>query len=138
MPIVTDASVLLAVAFTDENAALADAVLDAIQEEGAIVPVQFWLEVWNVLVMSERRGRITPIQTHTFLAELRAQPIEVDSQPSEAAVINLAREHGLTVYDAAYLELAQRQKAALATVDAALLSAARSAGVSIFKANASS
>lgn len=134
MPIVTDASVLLAVAFSDESAALADAVLDAIQVEGAIVPAQFWFEIRNVLIMSERRGRITPVHTHTFLAELNAQPIEVDGLPPEAAVLNLARQHNLTVYDAAYLELAQRLKAPLATVDAALVQAATHAGVLVFKA----
>jgi predicted nucleic acid-binding protein len=136
MPIVTDASVLLAVAFKDEKSALADAVLDAIQNEGAIVPAQFWFEIRNVLVMSERRGRITPVQTHTFLAELNAQPIEVDPLPSEAAVLNFARQHKLTVYDAAYLELAQRKGAILATLDDAIVKAAKSAGVQVFRTNA--
>ncbi|HMN95897.1 MAG TPA: type II toxin-antitoxin system VapC family toxin [Phycisphaerales bacterium] len=132
----TDASVLLAVAFADEDAALAAAVLDAIQDQGALVPAQFWFEVWNVLVMSERRGRITPLQTHALLAELSAQPIEVDPVPPDAAVLNLAREHRLTVYDAAYLELARRQNATLATLDDALLASARAIGVPIFEARA--
>lgn len=137
MPIVTDASVLLAIAFKDEHSTLAAAVLDAIQDEGAVVPAQFWFEVRNVLVMSERRGRITPLQTHTFLAELGAQPIEIEPLPPEAAVLNLARKHGLTVYDAAYLELAQRKGAVLATMDAALIRAAKSIGVAIFKGGTS-
>lgn len=125
------------VAFKDEHSTLAAAVLDAIQDEGAIVPAQFWFEVRNVLVMSERRGRITPIQTHTFLAELDAQPIEIEPLPPEAALLNLARKHGLTVYDAAYLELAQRKSAPLATLDHALVIAATNEGITLFKPVAS-
>lgn len=132
MAIVTDAAVFLALAFQDEATALAEAVLKAVQSEGAFVPALFWFEIRNVLITSERRGRITPEHTHAFLQSLSIQRIEVDIMPPESAVLTLARRHNLTVYDSAYLELAQRKRAPLATLDAALIRAAAAEKVEIF------
>ena len=83
--------------------------------------------------MAERRKRLNPAQTAAFLADLAVLPFVVDESPIEAAVLHLARRHTLTVYDAAYLELAQRQQAPLATLDAALIKAAKSANIATFK-----
>lgn len=80
-----------------------------------------------------RRGRISPDQMAAFLADLAMLPFEVDDQPREAGVLGLARRHKLTVYDAAYLELAQRGNLPLATVDDALIQAARGSGISVFE-----
>ena len=133
MPLVTDTSAILAQAFDDEDAAYAEKVIEHIAGDAAIVPTLFWFEIRNALLMGERRGRMTAAQTASFLADLALLPFEVDDQPREAGVLELARKHKLTVYDAAYLELAQRRNLAIATIDDALIRAAKRAGVALFK-----
>ena len=93
------------------------------------MPLLWWFEVRNVLVINERRGRIDPPGSAAFLADLETLPISFDRQSDSATVLALAREHRLTVYDAAYLELARRLEAPLATLDRRLAAAARAAGV---------
>lgn len=95
----------------------------------AIVPVLWWFEVRNVLVINERRGRIDWPGSGAFLADLERLPIHLDRQPDSEAILALARQHRLTVYDAAYLELALRMDAPLATLDQQLARAARGAQV---------
>jgi predicted nucleic acid-binding protein len=80
--------------------------------------------------VGERRKRIEARQTRQFLRLLRDLDIETDRAPDEAAVFDLARTHGLTFYDAAYLELAVRH-GALASLDGALVNAARVEGVGL-------
>ncbi|MGA3066965.1 MAG: type II toxin-antitoxin system VapC family toxin [Tepidisphaeraceae bacterium] len=135
MAIVPDASVIVSLIFPDEDAAYAKAVLDAIDADRAVVPTLFWFELRNALLMGERRKRITAHQTGTFLADLRVLPFEVDDEPRETVVLELARRHTLTVYDAAYLELAQRKNLPLATIDGDLIRAATAAGVIAWKAS---
>jgi predicted nucleic acid-binding protein len=132
MAIVPDTSAILSLAYDDEDANYAHAVVDAIASDRAVVPTLFWFELRNALVMAERRNRITLHQTAAFLADLSILPFEVDDQPREASVLEFARRHAMTVYDAAYLELAQRKNAPLATVDRALARAALAAGVVIW------
>ncbi len=122
----------MSLAYDDEDTAYGHSLLDAIAENQAVVPTLFWFEVRNALLMGERRGRIAAEQTATFLADLEVLPFEVDDQPSESALMALARQHTLTVYDAAYLELAQRRGASLATIDRALIRAATETGVTIW------
>jgi predicted nucleic acid-binding protein len=93
------------------------------------VPVLWWFEVRNVLVVNERRGRIDPTGSAAFLADLERLPINFDRQFANEAVLALARAHRLTFYDAAYLELALRADAPLATLDQQLARAARAARV---------
>jgi predicted nucleic acid-binding protein len=81
--------------------------------------------------MGERRGRLTETQTAAFLHFLSDLLVVVDHQPDERSVLALARAHRLSVYDAAYLELAQREKMPLATLDAALVRAARAEKVAL-------
>ena len=91
-------------------------------------------EVANGFLVAERRGRLTVAETVRSLARLSALPIRIVPAASDAVwdrVLDLAREHDLTAYDAAYLELAIRERAALATLDSALRSAAHRAGVPI-------
>jgi predicted nucleic acid-binding protein len=125
MPFVLDASVALAWAFAGEDHPAAAAALVLIGNDEGCVPSLWWFEVRNVLIVYERRGRLRERDTAVFLRNLSRLPITVDRAPEEAAVLTLARRHGLTVYDACYLELAQRQGVALATLDGALAQAAQ-------------
>ena len=83
----------------------------------------------NILVVSERRGRIEPADTDTFLSDLALLPIRIEGVPNARQVVALARKHGLTAYDAAYLELAVRLGAPISTLDRALAGAARAEGL---------
>lgn len=130
MPFVLDASVTMAWCFEDEATAATDAVLDRLAEEPAVAPPLWQLEVTNVLLGAERRGRITEAQGARFLELLGRLPIRVDLGPvAPAAVLAAGRRHGLTAYDASYLVLAEREALPLATVDAGLSAACRAAGV---------
>lgn len=136
MALVPDSSVIVSQAVDDEDATYAEGVIEAIGTDEAIVPTLFWFELRNALVMSERRNRLTSDRTSAFLADVALLPFTVDESPREAVVLDLARRHSLTVYDAAYLELAQRKGVALATLDKALIKAAKAADVTIFKRTA--
>lgn len=129
---VLDASVALSWCFEDEADAAGDAVLRRLATEGATVPAIWPLEVGNVLLAAEQQGRITPAGSARFLALLDALPIAVDTQTAARApreILTVARAHGLSTYDAAYLELAARGGLPLATRDGTLAAAARSLGL---------
>lgn len=132
MAIVVDPSAILGAVMDDEPADFADSVLDAIQSDGAVAPSIFWYELRNVLVVNERRGRIAPEKTAAFLALVAELPIDLRREPAEGGVLELARRFRLSVYDAAYLELAVRTGAPLATLDSSLRQAAGQAGVPVF------
>jgi predicted nucleic acid-binding protein len=99
--------------------------LERVRTDEARVPSLWRFEVRNTLIVSERRGRLTESDTARFLHGLAYLRVTVDRSPEEAHVLALARHRGLTVYDAAYLELARREGGPLATLDAALATAAR-------------
>ncbi len=132
MPFVIDASVTACWLMPDEVHPLATAAYEALAKDHAIVPRLWWYEVRNLLVVNERRGRLSADKTDRALGVLRRHPIEFDHAPDETAVLALARRHRLTVYDAAYLELAQRLAIPLATLDTALAVAARAEEVPSF------
>jgi predicted nucleic acid-binding protein len=125
MPFVLDASVAVAWAFDDEDHPVAALALSLIRSDEGCVPSLWWFEVRNVLIVNERRGRLRETDTAVFLRSLIRLPIVVDRTPEEGAVLALARRHGLTVYDAAYLELAGRNGVPLATLDLHLAQAAQ-------------
>jgi predicted nucleic acid-binding protein len=125
MPFALDASVVGCWALEDEKDPRATAALDRIASDTALVPTLWWFEVRNILIVAERRDRISVANTATFLAELARLPVRVDREPQEQQVLSFARRHRLTAYDAAYLELAQRGAAPLATLDGPLARAAR-------------
>lgn len=125
MPFVLDASIAAAWVLQDEDEPAAYAALHRIASDEAIVPALFWFEIRNILVVNERRGRLAEAVTSKFLCSLASLPISVDSDPQEDRVLQLSRAHKLSVYDAAYLELAQRKAVPLASLDAALVKAAR-------------
>jgi predicted nucleic acid-binding protein len=131
---VLDASVTLAWCFEDEASPYAEAVLEKLAPGAAVVPSIWPLEVANALLVAERRKRLTRAKVTRFLQVLRSLPIVVDSEGGARAldtVLDLARAHGLSVYDAGYLELALRDGLPLATLDERLKRAARQAGVEV-------
>ena len=109
--------------------AIAELVLTRLEREEALVPALWWFEVRNVLVINERRRRVTEEASAEFLRDLAQVAIAIDRSPDETNVMDLARRHRLSVYDAAYLELALRERLPLATLNAALAQAARREGV---------
>lgn len=133
-PLVLDASVAACWAFRDEDHPNADLALARLRTTEAVVPALWWFEVRNILVVNERRRRITEPETAIFLQALARLPITIDRAPESSEILRLARSHRLSVYDAAYLELAQRNRAELATLDADLMQAARAEGVTVIEA----
>lgn len=132
MPFVLDCSVALAWIMPDEGDPRADAALDRLRNDVAVVPGLWPLEVGNVLLIGIRRRRITESEAEQAVRDLRALPIEIDRETHEHALDTtrrLASEHRLTLYDAAYLELALRRQLQLSTLDEALGAACRAAGV---------
>lgn len=129
MPFVLDASIAACWAFEDEDHPVAALALERIRTDEARVPSLWWFEVRNTLIVNERRQRLTEGDTATFLRGLARLGTTVDGSPEEADVLTLARRHRLTVYDAAYLELARRNGVALATLDTSLAAAARAESV---------
>jgi len=108
-------------------------VLASLSEKRALVPVLWFYEVGNGLLMAYRRKRITRDQIDGFLIRLKALPIDV-AQHTPDDILELpalAQSHGLTNYDAAYLALAARFNLPLATTDSDLRKAAGSAGVNL-------
>ncbi len=129
MPLVLDASVTACWAFDDEDHPIAAFAFERMRGGEAHVPSLWWFEVCNTLIVNERRKRLTERDTAAFLRGIARMRITIDRAPVDADVLDLARRHRLTVYDAAYLELAQRKSFALATLDAALAKAARAEAV---------
>jgi predicted nucleic acid-binding protein len=133
--LVIDGSTALGFLMRDEQAPSALKALAAM-EDGiqTFVPTHWWLEVANGLLTAERRKRASQADVTEALHLLRALPAVTDDDTgprSGTDTIALARQYGLTVYDAAYLELAMRHGATLATDDRALGQAAVKAGVAV-------
>jgi predicted nucleic acid-binding protein len=135
MAFVLDASIAACWAFPDEQDARADAALDRVRIEDAVVPSLWWFEVRNILVVNERRKRITESGTNSFLRELARMRIRIDRDPEGSTVLRLARARRLSVYDASYLELALREGIPMATLDDALATAAIAEGSKLIGAN---
>ena len=129
MSVVLDGSVTLAWFFEDEQTDASRAVLAQVTKDGAIVPRLWRYEVANGLQMAVIRKRIDAEFRDGALARLSRLPIDVDSEGDAqlwSASVQLADRYGLTIYDAAYLELAQRCRLPLATLDKKLIRAGRS------------
>jgi predicted nucleic acid-binding protein len=127
--LVLDASVASAWCFEDQATPAAEAVLDRLSDDAASVPPIWELEVANVLLVAERRGRLSEASATRFLDLLRRLPIVVDEAQDLWVVMAAGRRHGLSSYDATYLVLAERLGAPLATLDHGLAQAATAAGV---------
>jgi len=134
MSLVLDCSVALAWVLPDENQPVADQLLTKLQQQSACVPQLWPLEVGNVLLVAQRRGRMTEAEAGLAITSLRALPLDIDPYTHENALgetIHLARLYGLSLYDATYLELALRKELPLATLDRRLREAAQAATIEL-------
>lgn len=132
---VLDASVTMAWCFQNEATEASDRLLGELVQDAAAVPSSWHLEVANVLTTSERRRRITAAGSAEFIEMLSGLVVDVDDETPARAwsqVLDLARAERLTAYDAAYLELAMRLGAPLATKDKELGEAAERLGVRVY------
>ena len=130
--IVLDCSIVMAWCFEDEASRETDALLDSLTNRSARVPSIWTLEVANVLLVAERAHRLKEAETAQFLALLQSLPIHVEVDTSQYAlreILALGREHHLSSYDAAYLELAMRKGLPLATKDHRLRQMAAKLGI---------
>ena len=132
---VVDASATLPWCFADEATDATNALLARLKTgDAALVPGHWPTEVANALLIAVRRGRINLQDAQQFLEDLDALPIRIDPTTPKLArlhIMPLAEKHMLTIYDAAYLELALRQSVPLATLDDDLRKAAIASGVSL-------
>jgi predicted nucleic acid-binding protein len=130
---VIDASATLPWCFADEATAATNAVLIRLRTgDEAIAPAHWPVEVANALLIAVRRQRISPDDAHQFLLDLESLPIRVEATTKNlvrAGVFPVAEQYGLTVYDAAYLELAIREGIPLMTLDKDLRKAAGASGL---------
>lgn len=131
MTVVVDASVAMAWCFEDEQTEATDAVLAQVASNGGVVPALWALEVTNVLLVAERRSRLTRAQSERLLTLLDRLPLELSEDPAIPELAAAGRQYGLTAYDTAYLLCALREGLPLATLDADLAAAARAAGVTL-------
>ena len=128
MSLVIDSSVTLSWCFEDEGTDATTALLYRVAETGAVVPALWRLEVANGLQSAVRRRRIDAAYRDASLADLRALAIDIDPETDRKAwseTLQLADRFRLTLYDAAYLELAQRRRLPLASLDEELRAAGR-------------
>lgn len=133
--LVIDCSVTMAWCFADEANRTTDQLLASLDESETLAPSIWPLEVANVLLVAERRGRITSARSARFVDLLVQLPIwveETDLSRTTGEVLAIGRDYSLSAYDAAYLDLAMRTGSALASRDRRLRSAARQAGVEVF------
>ena len=134
MPFVLDASVAGVWASQHEKHPLAALALGSLLTDHALAPTIWWYELRNILLVNERRGRATPDDSEAFLRDLATLSIVIDTAPNDTVILDLARRHRLTFYDAAYLELALRTGAPLASLDGDLVTAARAEQAKLFGA----
>ena len=131
MPFVVDASVVASWAFPDEDSDVARKAFERVRADEAWAPALWWFELRNTLLVGERRRRISEADVGAFLRQVSRLSIFMNHEPVEADVMRLARGHRLTVYDAAYLELAMRMGSPVATLDRPLLAACEAEGLAL-------
>jgi predicted nucleic acid-binding protein len=136
--LILDASYAIALALEEGDLSDLSEVTDILANEGAVVPPLWRLEVANSLLMAVRRGRIGPPRAAEIFAELEVLRItdDVGFITAWRTTYALAERYALTVYDAAYLELAMRLGARLASRDRQLAQAARKQGLIVFGSRA--
>lgn len=133
---VLDCSVSMTWCFEDERDRFAEQVLEEMETAKSVVPTIWPLEVANVLLLAQKKKRVTSLQVTSFVDALSALSITVDSSTTTRAmhsIYALAEKTKLTIYDAAYLELALREKIPLATLDRDLRSAAKKVGIELLR-----
>jgi predicted nucleic acid-binding protein len=134
--LVLDTSIAIAWCIKDEADPYADSIARGLAHTRAYVPSIWPLEVSNALLIAERRKRSTEAETAQWTQFLAALPLAIDNPPLPlvfTAIVSLGRTHGLTAYDAAYLELALRRGLPIATLDGKLKTAASKVGVKLYQ-----
>lgn len=135
-PFVPDASIAIGWVHPGQSTPDSDAMLDAIAAGSLLEVPGIWpLEVANAVITLQRRRKLTAGEARTALEMIALLPVKVDGETSSIAfttLVELAVSHGLSVYDAAYLELAKRRGLALATQDAQLRRAAVKSDVELW------
>jgi predicted nucleic acid-binding protein len=134
--LVVDASIALAWALPDETSAYAEAALSLVEREGLRVPEIWPREIANGLAVAHVRRRLTSQDEAAFLTALSHLRIEIETAPPLSILrdgTEAAARFGLTAYDAAYVDLAQREKLILARLDGRMLKAAEQSGVVVFR-----
>jgi predicted nucleic acid-binding protein len=137
MSLVLDCSATLAWIYPDETTEAIRHVFDIVPSDGCVVPMLWQFEVVNGLTVAVRRGRITAAFRADALNALELAPVSVDPETNTHAwrtTLQLADRFGLTLYDATYLELAQRRSLPLASLDTDLRDAGRILGLSLMAA----
>jgi len=133
---VIDNSVVMSWCFKDETSKYTDAMLDYLEQATAYVPAIWPLEVSNVLLVAERRKRLSQSDSSRFISLLLELPIIVEPESPErmlSEILALAREYKLSSYDASYLDLAMRKGLPIATTDKNIITAAKRSSVPILK-----
>ena len=131
---VLDSSVAATWFFEDEYSQETDELLILARDYGIVVPALSPFEIGNVFLQAEKKGRQTFLQMTEKMSAFAEMPIEIDHGSTFhhlSAILQLARSHGLTVYDAAYLELAMRRGIPLATKDKPMREAAKAVGLKV-------
>ncbi|NVD42863.1 type II toxin-antitoxin system VapC family toxin [Ensifer sp. HO-A22] len=127
---ILDASIAAAWLLPEEYSEAAEQLIAGISGP-CPVPDLFWHETRSILISAERRQRIAAGQAHNAMARLRRLPLEDMGAGQDGSVLELASAHGLSAYDAAYLDLAVRQSLPLATLDRKLAGAARTERIQV-------
>ena len=133
---VIDNSIVMSWCFEDEGNSYAEAVLESFEAGQAFVPAIWPLEVGNVLLVAERKKRLSKASVARFLELLGGLPIVVEQETADRMfkeILALAREHRLSTYDASYLDLAMRLDLPLSTQDTSLVKAAGKCKVPLYK-----
>ena len=135
MSLVLDASATLPWCFRDAEDEGSRALFARVRPEGAAVPALWFYEVANAVLVGAKRKRLLPEDAVRFLDALRLLPLSVDAGLLEGRILtvfDVAHQQNVSVYDAAYLELARNRKAALATRDEHVRRVARRLGIRLF------
>lgn len=135
MPFVLDASVAVAWCFEDERQFHGDAALEALKKDSALAPAIWPFEVANALLVAERRGRLSRSDLARFTQLLAGLPIEIERRTTDGifdSVLHTAQAQNLSVYDAAYIDLAMRSGLPIASLDARIRAASASVGITLF------
>ena len=128
---VLDASFAASWFLPDEASLATNALLDRLVESEAAVPSLFRHEMRNLMLLAQRRGRMSRAKLHEVILELGAAPVRDYGPGDDAKIVDLAMKRDLTAYDAAYLDLALRERLPLATLDRKLAAAAHAENVPV-------
>ena len=134
---VLDASVALSWIFEDEASPYAEVVIEALKSTSAVVPLVWPLEIDNAILAAIRRRRIEEADAFRYLTVLDTLALEIDLEVARETlgqrILGLGLTHGLSAYDASYLEVAMRRGLPLATQDERLMRAASAAGIDLLQ-----